>query len=1519
MSARQRRFWWAAGIIGAVVGGVTIVYLWATNSIGGRRWLLAKLVATLDGGFKGRGHLRVGTLKSVGWGRFALDSVSIVDTAGVPVVYIARASGRLDFGALYNQRVHVRSLDVQGVQLNLHKDLQGPWNLAYIISGDTTAKIPGPPGYADNIRIDTLRLSSGTITTIAPWQPNQVFQGRARDSVIALRDSLHDLIRTPNGNFERRQYQLDRVVGYNGIITQPTRALSSMDIDSLRGVVTDPPVRILAAAGRVRWTPDSALLDLPKMTLPASQGSVAGKVWWSEPGAVRFDVTIKAQAGLSDLGWIWDVLPDSGRGTATVRMRTLASADDAEYSLTDLDVSSTGSHVTGRINVVVRPAEVLLQKVNLAFAPLRSDLLRRLSYDAVPENVKGSLTGRLVAESGGPLTNFLIDLVDARFADSNVPGAVSKLRANGLVTFGVAPAAKNVVVQSLDADLRSARALSPTLPALDGRVSGTGRIVAADLKTADLRAMRLMWTDAAGNVSAVTGDARIGYGLRVPTIRADLMLDPISLRALARIDTTLTVRSALGGRVTANGTLDSLVWHAALHADSVGKVVLDGTASLQRLTWRATADGTLEALNTRRWLGREDVPVTSLNGTVQLAAAGTRDTAGGFFVDEARGVTALKQAEAAERPAFDFQASASLDKQKLHVDSAAMHLGGITLDAHGTLARQGVVRDTSTLVLADSANRMSRGAPDTLEVSARADTLETVRRQLTRLAATIAPFDTAGAESLRKFAADTIKGDASVSGYLVGSVKDFDATLALGARDVQVGAIRVGRVFGSLRALDVLTRPTFEGVATADAIDGIGAARIASTEFRVQRANPDSGQLILDASSANNAHLIVRGGYLRKEGTTTVVADSLRFAYDSVTWLNRIPIRVVSDAQGLRIDTLEIRSSANGVFSMRGDIPREGQLQGVLHLERFPIGEAVAFGLGTRRFSGGLTGDATLAGTRAMPIIDWQIDGDSLGFDGNYLPRVNSDGHYSDKKVVLQAVVKDSLGGSIRAEARVPMDLAIATVEKRLLSDNVDADVTADSLRLEALGLTVAGVTRIRGSVVGRVSVSGPMDRPIATGQMSLDNFSAFARELGIEPYEGRATIRAAQDSLILESFRVRSGGARDTIGIRGALRYAKDEPIKIDASLSANNAILARQRNGTNLVLSGNVDVRGDLKKPAVSGSIFVPSAILMIDPLGASTALDLTSETARGYLTATEIPVLESSSASMASLGQFATVTNMRVDLGSDVWVRTPESRIKLTGGVRLATQGDALVPEGEILAERGQYRLDLSVVQRTFTIDSGRVRFLGVAALPPTLDITATNIVRLAQGDEIPVGVHIGGTIDRPLLTLSSSDQLYASAPESEIISLLIFGAPTFALDGQSQSTVKAVTGVLLPTVGGAVEGILQRLLPGFNTVQITTAGGQDKDLSATSLLDNVALSAGKQLGPRAYLRLNTGLCRNAGRAAGTAWGGVAVEYRLSQGLTGQVGVDPGSAPCSRPSGTTTNILYQFGFDLFREWIF
>lgn len=1531
LSSRQRRLWWAAGIVLSLIGGVGVSYYLAVSTESGRRWLLSTVISSANGLFRGRGTLRVGILRSISPTHIVADNVSLVDTAGVPVVTAQHLDGAIAIRGLFDKAIHIRRLAVRGLRLDLKRDENGPWNIAYIISGDTTRKTPrAKRGFGDDIRVDSLIVDGGRIATIAPWAPHPIFTGAARDSVIAVKDSLHDIVRTATGTyFERRLVVLERVRAHDAIIVDVEKRPASMQIDTLSGVVSDPPVRIVQAAGGIRWTGDSMQLDLRDVRLPASTGTAVGTIDWHNPGPLRYDVVIKTTAGLADLQWIWDVLPADGRGSATVRMRTLANPDDVEFALSALDVKSGASRITGGIDIVLEPAQMLLQRVDLAFVPLQSDLLRRISYEALPPEIRGTFTGRLVARDGGPLTAFKMDLLDARFADALVPGgAVSSATLRGMVEIGARPRAWRMTLDDARVDLRSVRALSPALlpamPAIDGILTARGGIRAADLDAVDLTNIGLTWTDAIGNVSTVRGDVRARVGgayANAPLVNAALQLDPLSLRALARIDTTLPIRGGISGRVTLDGRTDAMRFTAALRAsDGTGivaqsntnvsgsDVTMQGTAALTATSWQITASGALDQFDLRQWMGRAAVPSTAVDGTVSLTARGPRAADGGPATDSAslsllQGslVADWRQSAADDRPAFDLLGSMSLGPDRLLVDSATAHLGGVTFDARGALARDSMQVDTLTL-------------------SARADSLGAVRAQLGRLAAMLQPVDSSAATSLRALAADTLEGDLSLSGYLYGSLIDAGATAAIGARAMQVGSIRVGRVFGSAKADHVFTRPAFEGAATADDIDGLGAIRLQSVGFRVEQANADSGLLVLDVSSQTEAHLLARGVYTRAPSRFAVALDSLHLSYADVVWRSAKPITLQQDSTGFRLFPVELRSNTAGVLNAAADVPRNRPISGSIRLAQFPVGELAALLAGTPTFGGTVSGTAELTGTRPLPLLSWTLRGDSLGINGFRLPAINSTGRYADRQLVASAVLTDSLGGALRAEARVPIDLAIASVDKRLLSDQVDARITADSLRFDGLPLSIDGVERLRGRLSGQLALSGNMDRPVARGSMTATGIGAFLRALDIEPADGRMVLRAAEDSLILETLRIRSGGPLDTIGASGALHFHSGEPSTVSLKVSANNAIVSRQRDGTDLDLSGNLTLVGPIKRPTLSGAIFVPRANLVFDPLGARNALDLSSEAARELLGAEEVPVAATAAQSLAALGSFITVDNARVDLGSDVWVQTPESRVKVAGGLSIAMSGDRLALEGELNANRGQYRLDLGVVRRSFSVDSGRVRFFGSSAIAPTLDISATNTVRVSGGSAIPVRVHIGGTYDLPVLTLSSSDPLYASAPESEIISLLIFGAPTFALDGAGQSTVRAVTGVLLPSVGGAVEGALQRFFPGINTIQVTTAGGQSQqNLSALSLLDNLSISAGKQIGERTFLRANTGVCRGGSTSTRSSlWIGLAAEYRISRNLSGQIGMDPGSAPCTQ-LGTNGLPRLQFGFDLFREWIF
>ncbi|MEO7999939.1 MAG: translocation/assembly module TamB domain-containing protein, partial [Gemmatimonadaceae bacterium] len=675
------------------------------------------------------------------------------------------------------------------------------------------------------------------------------------------------------------------------------------------------------------------------------------------------------------------------------------------------------------------------------------------------------------------------------------------------------------------------------------------------------------------------------------------------------------------------------------------------------------------------------------------------------------------------------------------------------------------------------------------------------------------------------FATDTLEGDVSGSAVMVGSLPAFSANVSLSARKVQVGIIDVRRVFGSLRATGLPDHAHFDATASIDDITGIAQVKLANAEFRIEDASPDSGRLLVDVVARDTSALRLRGDFTRKLGVLAVNLDSVRFNYGDVVWQNTRRALLVSDSSGISIDSLLVRSNQNGVLSLNANVPVDGEVSALLHVERFPAGEVTSFALNSKtRYRGLLTGETKLSGSRLSPRIVWNMIGDSVGTVTISAPPLVTDGIYQDKRLVTHLVLEDSVRSRLRFEARVPIDLTLQSVEKRLLSETIDAEIVADTLQLAGLPIAVEGMSALRGSLAGRIALSGTFDRPVGTGRLVLDNFSASADALGIKPDAGQMVLVAEQDQVTIERFRFHSGERlTDTVGISGVLRFPANKPMTIDATVVANNAELAHQRDGTDLNLSGTVTAKGELKHPDVTASLFVPKANLVANPLGARAALDLSSAQSRELLGAAEIPVASGVVDPLANLGRYMNVTRASITMGNEVWVRTPEAAVQLSGELDIKTDvGGLLAFDGEVAANRGTFRLELGpAIKRTFKVDSGKVRFYGNDAIKPTVNVYATYIVRVTGGSETPIHVAITGTFDQLALKLSTDDDVFSGAPESEVISLLIFGAPSFALNAESQKTVASV---VASSAGGIVEGYLQKLLPGFNTLQLSNAGDQ-----------------------------------------------------------------------------------------------
>ena len=290
-----------------------------------------------------------------------------------------------------------------------------------------------------------------------------------------------------------------------------------------------------------------------------------------------------------------------------------------------------------------------------------------------------------------------------------------------------------------------------------------------------------------------------------------------------------------------------------------------------------------------------------------------------------------------------------------------------------------------------------------------------------------------------------------------------------------------------------------------------------------------------------------------------------------------------------------------------------------------------------------------------------------------------------------------------------------------------------------------------------------------------------------------------------------------------------------VDLSMSARNFLVVDKRSLARLELSDDVRLNGPFSHMVLTGNVNIERATFYLPDLAAKTALSLdpTIDPDVGTLVDTNLvevrrTFLGQQRRDVQQAIQNLQVPSLQVEIGNDVWLRSAEANIKLGGQVALRKDAANQRLDGSIDVERGTYRLDLGLVQRTFQVDSGTVTFYNDPQQAGTLNIWATYTVRQANqlSQDVRIIAHIGGTLLDPKLDLSSDERFALSY--TEILSYLVFGQPSLLGSGQeSNNALRPVAQALLPSAGALIERAINSQIGFFNVVQVQTGNTNNYD--------------------------------------------------------------------------------------------
>lgn len=1501
-------------LLAGTVGGVAAV----TRTAAGRALLRRALLPVLQAAIPGR--LYVGAIGGTFVTRLTIDSLEIRTPAGRPFLATGPISVTYDPRDLLDRRIVIKALEVTRPVVELVDYGNDDWNWRRALQRGRRGGGARGRGFGSFIRLDTATLREMTLVVRQPWALSDTLRRAKRDSALAFNlTRLDGEIRREEGRlariyrFTRGNLALARVR-----LADPDTAGQAFAIRRMDVVWVLPPFWFREFSGRGRILGDSLWLDDVRFRLANSKAAGRAKAVWGSKLPMRYDVALRGDTvAFADLAWIHPTVPHQGGGSTRLTIRNdPRNLNVIEYALTGMDARALRSRLRGRMTYAVGGPVLAVTDVDLDLRPAHTDFLRWLNGEPFPYDWRGALAGR-VAGRGGPITDWQLDVARLAFDDEHVPGARTVGSARGRVNLYTPAEAilKGVDVTIAQLDLRTPRFVNPNFAEVNGIVRGTMRLDSlwydAWFSRADLEHV-----DGPGQPSRFTGGGRYTLVPEGVIVDVDLQAVPLNYTMLSRSYPTLPLRGQAVGRIRAQGIGDDMAVQAVLAGEG-GEITFTGRADATDPRVAARGAWRLRGGNLQSLFGDNRYPVSNLN------MAGRADIAWEFIPDAVGTVDGAVDLFSTVNAArvYGGQFRLAFDSGRVRVDTAAVESSALRLTARGGV---GLVRER----------------PDTLVATVDVDSLGGLRPWVT-------PVDSGTPALVAPTAA--LAGVATVRLRLAGTVDTLDprglGLVAQGAlADVAVAGARAARASVALDVQDALRGATGTFAATADsaALGGVPVAAVA-VEASLQGGLAD--RFTAAVRTANEARLRLAGGVTRLGDSTRLRLDSLEVRVDS----GGAPARGLSLAApavlalvpgGAALDSLVLVHTDTGRLMLRGALGADSAVAASVVVEQLPLADFGRLVPRTRLEGGSATAALRLAGTRARPRVagDAALQGARVG--GVRLGDLSLAVAYDTVRLGVTGALRLAGRTALDASASLPLDLALLPRRARRLDAPLAGHLRTVDGDLALLRELVPSVTEARGRLVTEVALTGSWARPRVRGAVRVDSGMAALGALGVRLERLRADIGLAADTIAIRTLAVESGAPGDSLALRGTVGITEIANPTFDITLAASAFQAVDRPRSASLVLTTTrpITLTGSAEAPVVRGALRLDRGRVYIRALAQRRALDL----------AEGVEVVDTSRYGVNGLLPSAPGTLMRalrledvrLVVGPDVWLRSPEANLKLGGGLRVtsAPARDGRAPRlalaDSLVVERGTYQLNLGIARPGFDVERGVVRFYGDPDLEPALDITALHTVRETRLNsnrpDVRIRVLIGGTLDQPTLALRSADN--PPLPESDMLSYLVTGEPAYALLGTPYAEQGATLALRL-----AGSYLSSRLAGGrFDVVQVEPTAlnpGEAANLrqSGLGILASTRVGVGGQVARSTFVSLSTGLCGLAAQGGATADPlalfaqglGAKVERRFEHGLSLSLGLEPGSSAqsCGRVgvSRAFQQTPPQVGLDLFRSWSF
>ena len=1496
MTRRRRIFLAFAAIMISVILIVVAVVATLTQSEWGTTQVVRYAVGRVNNAIQGT--LYIGRISGSIFTGMTIDSLEIRDKNDSLFVAVARLQMEYDPRDLLDQRVLFRNVRMGRLVANVFEDSAGMFNFRRIFPS-------GPPGPAQEIprnawgqfiKLEDVIIDSTAITVTTRWSADTTLPRAQRDSLTTYNLQRTDKViwRGPGSLYETKQWTNGHIELDSARLDDRQEGGRKFAIRTLSLDESDPPFKFRNAKGFIRIQGDSIWAEVPHFELPGSAGNMVGKVWWGNSQPARFDLSVRADTvSMEDIAWVYPTLPNSGGGKMNLRILSRRDPRIIDYIISDMDVRTTDSRLRGDMTFGIGPVTEL-KDVDLSAQPLDFKLIEQLAGEPLPYPWAGTITGSLIA-SGGPLSNFMVDTSDLVFRDANVPGAVTIGQIRGrmnieepseLVFNGT-----NVHLDQLD--LRTLQFLVPQFPHLNGQIAGRATL---DSSWLDVRFQNadLTHTDGTGPATRMIGAGRVTFGETTTTYDIAMNAQPFSFTTFARAytDSRIPLKGEYTGPIRLLGTTDDLsvttelrgpagmfAYDGRVDGDSVGGYALNGVVSFENLDLRTLLDTAV-------------TPVTSLNGSATLAVR----------------FDSL----------FNMVGSTDLALARSRIDSLQVHDGAKLqlrfADGRMTVFGEDTVETFAGRVIASGGLGLGGSVRDSLSVAFRIDSLGGLRQYL------------------RAARTDSLAG--SIEGNLVlrGSIDTLDVGGIMNGADIVMPGLRAHhiRLTPSLTNVSKSVGGTMNLHSDTVSLSGVSFSRV---DGDVSFGQGEDGSYSVLATELNGPVIASVGGLKFIEDTAIVRVDSLSIMLDSKRFTLERAASIRVEPSLVVVDTVVLKAGDDQRMTIAANLPDSLPIAARLVIQGIPLSDVSTIAQSRIPLGGDLSGTLEMTGTRAEPKLNATASLNSVTAGDVKVAQVSMTANYDNRRLTAVGRVVQADTTVLTANVNYPIDLALEARDKRVLDDTMRVSINSPSVGLDILESFTTKVRDASGTFRVNAELAGRTGTAKLNGGLMVDRGSVTLPDLGITLREINADLSAHNDTIRIDTLVMVSGPQlNDQFRANGWIaRPFNADSVAFDLDLDAREFHLIGDRRLADLFVTGRVKWAGTDLFSSATGSVVVDRGTITLPETSDKELFSIEDWRELGIDSAT-VGRLGLLPRPATRFLRGLSAENVSVVMGNDVWLRSQDADIKLTGNVNLTVaradrfSEDQLALTGDLVTERGTYRLNVSPLQRTFQVQSGLLRFNGDPGFNPALDIRAVYTSRSINAtyggrNDVRVGVRITGTLANPALDLYAADSLLGLS-QSDLLSYVLFDQPSFSV-GSGPSSAMAL---LLGTFTSFASSYAARYASGLvDFVQLqTSAQGQGQQL--TDIFSTGAqLAIGKQVSDRMFISLSSGLCQfvQSSTASPSLLSSIGMKLEYQFGRTAQSGMALAYEPsfdklvCGLGERGFTTSKRQYGLDFFRIW--